>query len=131
MILLDTHALAWLAGDPKRLSARARSAIRRAIASDGIAISSISVWELASLFARGRLRSPGTTESAVAEILDSTGVTIREITPAIAALATQFPESYPGDPADRLIGATARAENLPLVTRDEHLRASPLLRCVW
>jgi len=53
------------------------------------------------------------------------------ITPAIAALATQFPESYPRDPADRLIGATARAEGLPLVTRDERIRSSPLLKTIW
>jgi PIN domain nuclease of toxin-antitoxin system len=58
-------------------------------------------------------------------------VTVRPITPEIAALATQFPDDYPRDPADRLIGATARAEGLTLITRDERIRRSPLLKTVW
>jgi PIN domain nuclease of toxin-antitoxin system len=53
------------------------------------------------------------------------------ITPEIALLAAQFPDDYPGDPGDRLIGATARAEGLTLVTRDENIRRSPLLKTVW
>jgi len=59
------------------------------------------------------------------------GITIKPITAEIAALANQFPDDYPGDPADRLIGATARAEGLTLVTRDENIRKSPLIRTVW
>ena len=59
------------------------------------------------------------------------GITILPITPEIAALATQFPDDYPRDPADRLIGATARAEGMTLVTRDERIRRSSLVRTVW
>ena len=59
------------------------------------------------------------------------GVTVKAITPEIAALATQFPDEYSRDPADRLIGATARAEGVPLVTRDENIRRSALLRTIW
>ena len=58
-------------------------------------------------------------------------VTVRPITPEIAALAAQFPNDYSGDPSDRLIGATARAEGLTLITRDEKIRRSPLLKTVW
>jgi PIN domain nuclease of toxin-antitoxin system len=63
--------------------------------------------------------------------LERTGAGVREITGEIAALATQFPDDYPKDSADRLIGATARAEGIPLVTRDEGIRASPLIKTVW
>ena len=59
------------------------------------------------------------------------GITILPITPEIAALASQFPEDYPGDPSDRIIGATARAEGMTLVTRDEKIRRSSLIRTVW
>ena len=59
------------------------------------------------------------------------GVTILPITPEIAALATQFPDDYPHDPVDRIVGATARAEGMTLVTRDERIRRSPLVRTVW
>ena len=57
------------------------------------------------LFARGRLRAPGTIENSVRSMIEATGVIIHEITPEIAALATAFPDDYPQDPADRLIGA--------------------------
>ncbi len=83
------------------------------------------------LFARGRLQAPGTIDGSIRAFLGRTGAGVREITPEIAALATQFPEGYPKDPADRLIGATARAEALTLVTRDEAIRASPLVRTIW
>ena len=96
---------------------------------DGLAISAISLWELASLVARGRIRSYGTVESSVNQLIE--GVTIKPITPEIATLAALFPDDYPRDPADRLIGATARAEGLALVTRDEGIRESPLLRTIW
>jgi PIN domain nuclease of toxin-antitoxin system len=83
------------------------------------------------LFAKGRLRSRGTIEASVGEIVRATGVTLREITPMIAALAAQFPAGFSADPADRLIAATARSEGLILITRDERIRSSPLVRTVW
>ena len=58
-------------------------------------------------------------------------VTVRPITPEIAALAAQFPDDFPRDAADRLIGGTARAEGLTLITHDENIRRSPLLKTVW
>lgn len=131
MILLDTHVLVWSVSDPSRLSRPATSAIRRSRNSDGLAIASITLWELATLFSRGLLRGGGTVEASIELILQSTGAVVKPITPEIASLSTQFPESYPRDPADRLIGATARAEGWPLVTRDEHIRSSPLLKTIW
>lgn len=131
MILLDTHAWLWLAAEPKRLSAVATAAVKAATAVGGLAIASISLWELAWMMAHGRLEPRGLPEAALADLVDRTGVIIKEITPTIATLAMQFPRDFPADPADRLIGATARAEGLALVTRDARLRASRLLRTVW
>jgi PIN domain nuclease of toxin-antitoxin system len=129
VILLDSHVLIWAVADSKRLSKAAASAIRRARRGDGLAVSAISAYEVAWQIASGRIQGYGTVETAVLRFLE--GVTMRPITPEIAALAAQFPEDYPRDPADRLIGATARAEGLTLVTRDEKIRRSPLLRTVW
>lgn len=83
------------------------------------------------LFEQGRLRAPGTVESSVRTLVEKTSVIVHEITPEIAALATMFPQVYPQDPADRLIGATARSLGLPLVTKDQRILESNLLKSVW
>ncbi len=129
LILLDTHALFWALDNSKSLSRPAASAIRRARRQGGIAISAISIWELASLLARGRIRSYGTPESSLNLLLER--VTVLPITPEIATLAAQFPRDFSGDPADRIIAGTARAEGLTLVTHDERIRRSPLIKTVW
>jgi PIN domain nuclease of toxin-antitoxin system len=129
VILLDTHALVWAVAEPKRLSRAAASAIRRARRGDGVAVSAITLWELAALVARGRIRAYGTVEATVCLLVE--GVTIKPLTAEIAALATQFADDYSQDPADRLIGATARAAALPLVTRDESIRRCPLVKTIW
>ena len=83
------------------------------------------------LFARGRLRASSTIETSMRSMIEDTGVVVQEITPEIAALATAFPDSYPQDPADRLIDATARCLGLPLVTRDQRVLDSALLKTIW
>jgi PIN domain nuclease of toxin-antitoxin system len=83
------------------------------------------------MFARGRMRPFGTVEASLRLIVEKTGTGIRPITLDIAAIAAQFPVDFPNDPADRVIAATARAEGLLLVTRDERLRSSPLLKTIW
>lgn len=129
MILLDTHALVWAVAEPKRLSRAAAVAIRMARREDGVAIAAITLWELAALVARGRIQAYVTVEASVRMLVE--GVTIKPLTAEIAALAAQFPGDYSRDPADRLIGGTARAEGLTLVTRDEMIRNSPLVKTVW
>jgi PIN domain nuclease of toxin-antitoxin system len=129
VILLDTHALFWAVDDSRLLSKAAASEIRRARRSGGIAVSAISVWELAQMLIRGRIQGYGSPDASLRLLLE--GVIVRPITPEIAILAAQFPDSYPRDPADRLIGATARIEGLTLVTRDQNIRRSPLLKTVW
>ena len=129
MILLDTHVLIWLASDPSKLSKKAAEAIRSSIKQGGIAISAITLWELAWLATHDRLSFGGTVEDFVEKISSRTA--IRPITVKVAVLANQLPTNYSGDPCDRLIGATALAEGLPLVTKDRNIRGCRQLQTIW
>jgi PIN domain nuclease of toxin-antitoxin system len=131
MILLDTHALVMLALRPEGLSKAAARAISRAIAGDGIAIASITLWEIASLIDAGRIMVRGSAETFLKQILARPRLFVLDLTPEIAALAFQFPPEFPRGPADRIIGATARAHGLPLITKDQRLQESILLRTIW
>ena len=74
MILLDTHVLIWLASDPSKLSKKAAEAIRSSIKQGGIAISAITLWELAWLATHGRLSFGGTVEDFVEKISSRTAI---------------------------------------------------------
>ena len=129
VILLDTHVLAWLTTDSRKLSRHASSAIRRASRAGGVGISAITLWELSWLVAHQRMMIRGTLESYLEEV--SGVVAVHPITAKVAALATQFPSDYSNDPCARLIGATALAEGIVLVTRDEKIRSFPGLQTLW
>jgi PIN domain nuclease of toxin-antitoxin system len=129
VILLDTHALIWMVNEPQKLSPKAREAIREASQESGIAIAAITLWEVGWLVTHGRLDTIGTVEAFLERISSRTA--ILPITVKVAALANQFPESYSRDPCDRLIGATALAEGMALVTKDAAIRASKQVRTIW
>ena len=129
MILIDTHVLIWMASDSRRISKKARAAIRDARQKTGVAIATITLWELAWLAENGRIQVVGSIESFVRETV--LRVILQPITPEIAALAAQLPEGFPQDPADRLIAATAMVEGAPLVTADERIRSSKVVQTIW
>lgn len=129
MILLDTHVLVWLTTEPAKLSKHASSAVRRASRAGGIGISAITLWELAWLATHGRLQLTGTVEAYLEEI--SSRVADLPITTKIAALANQFSTDYSSDPCDRIIGATALAEGMVLVTKDAKIRDCKQIQTLW
>jgi PIN domain nuclease of toxin-antitoxin system len=129
MILLDTHVLIWLASEPSNLSKNASDAIRRASQETGIAISAITLWELAWFATHDRLKITGTVDAFVEQIVSRTA--IRPISVKIAVLANQLPTNYPRDPCDRIIGATALAEGMALITKDIRIRASKQIKTIW
>ncbi len=129
MILLDTHVLIWAQTQSKKLSRAADSAIRRAQRSGEIAISIISVVELAGLLRKGRVGLRGGFERTIKELIQD--VAVKPITFDIAVMSAEFPHDFPNDPADRIIAATACAEGLSLVTADQRMLDCPLLKTIW
>jgi PIN domain nuclease of toxin-antitoxin system len=129
VILLDTHALIWMASDPKRLSGKAREAIRSARQNSGVAIAGITLWEVAWLAYHGRIVVAGSVENFIRGTVAR--VIIRHMTPEIAALAVSIQAGFPKDPADRIIAATAMIESMPLVTADEGIRAAKIVETIW
>ena len=129
MILLDTHILIWLKVEPSKLSAGASEAIQAARQNDGLAISAITLWEVAWIATHGRLDFVGTVDALLERF--SLGISICPITTKIAVLANQLPPTYSNDPSDRLIGATALAEGIALVTKDRTIRACKQIKTIW
>ena len=129
MILLDTHVLIWMSSDPKRLSKKARAAIREARQKTGVAAASVTLWELAWLAENRRILVSGSVESFVRETISR--VIVMPMTPEIVALAVRLPSDYPKDPADRLIASTAIVDGIPLVTADERIRQARVVQTIW
>jgi PIN domain nuclease of toxin-antitoxin system len=133
MIFLDTHVLFWAVAEPRRLSREAARTIEKAGASDGVGIASASLFELADLFQTRRIRGAGTLSlvSAVQSVVSAARPSVFDVTGEIACAATELPPEFSPDPMDRLIAATARVYGYPLVTRDQRMRESPLIRTIW
>jgi PIN domain nuclease of toxin-antitoxin system len=116
-ILLDTHAVHWWSAEPKRVSPKARRALESA---EELIVAAISWYELAWLARHERIA----VTVPIRSWLDGLASQVRTIgvTPAIADTAVGLPASFPGDPADRLIYATAIEHGLDLVTKDQAIR---------
>jgi len=131
VVLLDTHVLVWLsAGDRNRLSKNATTTIEDCRArGEGLAICDISLLELATLVNRGRLQLSGSLETFLRQIEEK--FTILPIGGKACAQAVYLPESYPKDPADRIIGATALVNEMSLITADAAIRDSHAVPTIW
>lgn len=130
VILVDTHIVVWLAGGESKLSKKARAAIDDARQrGDGLAISDITLWELAALASKGRIRLTISLESFLAEV--ETRFVVLPITGRACVRTLGLPAAYPKDPADRIIGATALVEGLSLLTADGEIRRSGALPTIW
>jgi PIN domain nuclease of toxin-antitoxin system len=131
VIVLDTHILVWWVSDATRLTARARRAIDSALRRGPLIASAISVFEIATAVRRRRLELGVPVDRWLADLLVLPELRIEPVSAAIARLAGEFAEPLPGDPADRLIAATASVLKAKVATADERLRKSPHVAAVW
>lgn len=117
-VVLDSHVVHWWSSEPDRVSVAASKAIGDA---DELAVADISWFELAWLASHERIA----LTIPIASWLSQLAAQVRTIavTPAIASTAVALPSSFPGDPADRLIYATAIENGWRLITKDRRLRS--------
>jgi PIN domain nuclease of toxin-antitoxin system len=129
LILLDTHAALWTLEDSPRLSTAARRAIRRALEQGPLYIAGISLLEVARLIAANRIETTATLDVLLASVEQD--FVVLPITAAVAAATTRLPATYPRDPADRIIGATALVHGATLITADQRIRRIKAVRTAW
>jgi PIN domain nuclease of toxin-antitoxin system len=115
-VLLDTHVVHWWSAEPDRISDAATKALSEA---DELAVAAVSWFELAWLARHERI----VVTIPVRSWLEQLAAEVRTIgiTPAIADMAVSLPSTFPGDPADRLIYATAIEHGWSLITKDKKL----------
>lgn len=130
MIVLDTHVVIWLASLPDKLTSKASRAIQDTRQSGGgLAISAVTLYEVAFLASRHRIQLWGSPEDVLAQ-LDGHFI-IKPITSRICAEMMRLPEQFPRDPLDRIIAATAIVEGATLVTADVAIQESNAVRTLW
>ena len=131
MIVLDTHALVWWVTGDAELSANARTAIKKELNGGEIIVSSISAWEIAMLVAREKLVLTVDVDAWLAAVAEIEVVRFVPVNNEIAVKSVSLPGKFHKDPADRMIVATARVLAVPLVTKDEKMRAYPHVKTIW
>jgi PIN domain nuclease of toxin-antitoxin system len=131
VIVLDTHVLVWWVSGVGRLSTGAKRTIEQCLREGPLSVSAITIFEIATAVRRRRLELASPLERWLADLQSLPELSFEPVTVEIARLAGGFEESVPGDPADRIIVATALTLGAKLVTADQRLRATPRLTVVW
>ena len=120
-VVLDTHTVLWWQADARRLSGAAERTIDTATE---LMISPLTCWEISSLARQGRVALDREPRAWIDKLLRTPRVVLAPLTSEAAVWAGQLDRAtFPGDPIDRLIYASAYDLRVPLVTKDEKLRA--------
>lgn len=120
-LLLDTHIWLWFANGETSLSSASRKLINKAAETQSIFISAISVWEVAMLATRGRIQLGQSCAYWIKQALAPAAINLLPLSPEISVESCYLPKEIHSDPADRILIASARLEQLSLITKDEKL----------
>jgi PIN domain nuclease of toxin-antitoxin system len=123
-LLLDTHCWVWMEfGLTGRFSQNGLATFQEAAAKNGLLVSVISVWEIGMLVAKGRIKLFMPADEWVKKALATPGLSLAPLTPEIALDSSRLPGQLHGDPADRILVATARRMGARILTKDPRLIA--------
>jgi PIN domain nuclease of toxin-antitoxin system len=131
MILLDTCVIIFDALAPEQLSKRACAELDKGRERGMLACSDISLWEIAMLMKKERIKPAMPPRNLLADVIAANRLKVLPISPEIAWLANYNPEFTHGDPADRIIAATALQYKAPLLTIDKVLRGIKGISTIW
>ena len=122
LLLLDTHVWIWfMIGSDELKSSKCLPVIEQSAKQGKIRISAISVWEIGMLEARGKIKFTVNCIDWVNEALSAPGISLEPLSPEIAIESSRLPGDFHGDPADRIIVATARKLGATLVSSDKEI----------
>ncbi len=119
MLICDTHVLIWLDEGNPRLGANALQTMNKALATGQLAVASISFWEIAMLVEKQRLDIRIELDVWRLELLQS-GLLEIPLQGSTALRAGRL-QAFHGDPADRMIVATALENSATLMTADRKI----------
>ncbi|HBA88399.1 MAG TPA: PIN domain nuclease [Geobacter sp.] len=131
MILLDTCVMIFDALAPEQLSKKALTELEKGRDMGNLACSTISLWEIAMLMNKGRVKVAIPPRDFLADIIAASRLQVLPITPDIAFYSCYHADFAHGDPADRIIAATALHHKATLLTSDTKLREMKVLKTVW
>lgn len=131
MILLDTCAIVHAALTPERLGVDAAATISRGLVNNKLVCSDISLWEIAMLISRGRVKPDADSRLFISQTVLAFNLSILPILPEIAVLSADGHLFRHKDPCDRIIVATALHHTIPLITCDNSLQGIAGLITVW
>jgi PIN domain nuclease of toxin-antitoxin system len=121
-ILLDTHIFLWLLNGDSKLDPKNLKRIEDSSNSGGrICISAISIWETAMLEKKGRITLAQPVDRWVEQMIRLSSAKVMELSVEILLDSCHLPGEFQSDPADRMIAATSRVHNIPLITQDEKI----------
>jgi PIN domain nuclease of toxin-antitoxin system len=123
-ILLDTHVWIWWLLGAEQLPARERQGLDDLAARGALCLAAVSLWEAQLLHAKGRLKLSRPFDIWVRDAAASNVVEVLPLDVEVVIALDGLPSSFHGDPADRLIVSTSRAQKVPLATHDAAIRKS-------
>jgi PIN domain nuclease of toxin-antitoxin system len=129
-VVLDTHIWVWWLLPNSPLPDRERRALDRIAADKGILLSAICLWEAQMLHGKRRIKLPVPFPTWLRRATAADMLSVLPLNADTVIAVDDLPASFHGDPADRMIVATAQVHDLPLATHDDAIKKSKLVK-IW